>query len=85
MTKFTWRRSHGVDIVAEVQVDGRGLWQASAWLRSNQAASVRAKTARVSRQAACAKADELARDAFDHVCQMTTCGEWLPYDVSSKT
>src|SRR4030095_10933738 len=37
---------------------------------------IRNKTGRPSRQAACARADALVRETFDHLCQVTTCGEW---------
>jgi hypothetical protein len=30
-----------------------------------------------------AKADDLARKTFDHTCQPTACGEWLPVPANS--
>ncbi len=79
MATYVWQRSHGSEIIAEVIADARG-WRPSTWKKSQPTGVVLAKTPRVSRQAACAKADELARRAFDHACDATTCGDWVPYE-----
>jgi hypothetical protein len=76
MTTLTWQRSHGADIVAEVRTDERGLWWPTAWRRKYPDVVIRNNTGRPRRQAACARADALVRETFDHVCQVTTCGDW---------
>ena len=76
MSILTWQRSHGADLVAEARTDQRGIWWPTAWRRSQPDVVIRTKTGRPSRQAACARADALARETFNHLCQVTTCGEW---------
>lgn len=79
MTELTWRRSHGPDIVTEVATDGRGYWLASTWLIANPTVRITVRQATVARTSACAKADALARKTFDHVCDLSRCGDWLPF------
>jgi hypothetical protein len=75
MAALAWRRHHGHDIVAAVTIDGRGLWSVATSRQSNPTVIIR--TAKLqSWDAACAKADALARRAFAHSCQ-ATCGDWL--------
>jgi hypothetical protein len=76
MSILTWQRSHGADIVAETRTDERGTWWPTAWRRSDPDVVLRTKAGRPSRQAACARADALVRETFNHVCQVTTCGDW---------
>ena len=76
LTTMTWQRAHGADMVAEARTDHRGIWWPTAWRRSQPDVIIRTKTGRPSRQAACARADALVRETFDHRCQVTTCGEW---------
>jgi hypothetical protein len=83
--KFVWQRSHGPDIVSEVQADGRGRWTASTWLRHNPTVVVRTPKASESRDSACAKADALARKTFDHTCDLKPCGAWLPFSDAIAT
>jgi hypothetical protein len=78
MARFMWQRAHGPNVVAEIRADGRGLWKASAWLRSDPTVVVRSPKPLESRTSACAKADALARQTFDHNCDPDACGEWLP-------
>ena len=78
-----WRRHHGHDIVAEVTVDGRGFWSVATSRQSNP--TVKFRTVKLhSWDAACAKADALARHAFGHSCQ-ATCGDWVALDLESAT
>jgi hypothetical protein len=76
MSILTWQRSHGADVVAQARTDQRGFWWPTAWRRSRPDVVIRTKTGRPSRQAACARADALVRETFNHLCQVTTCGEW---------
>ena len=76
MSILIWQRSHGADMVAEARTDQRGIWWPTAWRRSQPDVVIRNKTGRPSRQAACARADALVRQTFNHRCQVTTCGEW---------
>jgi hypothetical protein len=78
----TWRRLHGPDIVCQVEpLNGLGLWTASAWLTSNATAIARTLRPVTLLTAAQAKADDLARQAFAHTCDVGTCGDWLPLDA----
>jgi hypothetical protein len=81
MTEFAWRRLHGHDIVAEATIDGCGLWSAATSRQSNPTVIVRTAKQLHSWDAACAKADALARRTFEHICEMATCGDWLPIDL----
>ena len=76
MTEFAWRRLHGHDIVAEARIDGCGLWSAATSRQSNPTVIVRTAKQLHSWDAACAKADALARQAFAHTC-LATCGDWF--------
>jgi hypothetical protein len=75
MAALAWRRHHGDDIVAYVTFDGRGLWSVATSSRSSPTVKRRAAKLQ-SWDAACAKADALARRAFAHTC-LSTCGDWL--------
>ena len=75
MAALAWRRHHGHDIVAEVTIDGRGLWSVAALRQSNPTVKLRTAKRR-SWDSACAKADALARHAFAHTC-LATCGDWF--------
>jgi hypothetical protein len=72
----TWRRHHGSEIVAEVAPGaGFSTWHASAWRISNPVVRrPRQFTVLMSAQAA---ADRLARNSFDHICDLDTCGVWM--------
>jgi hypothetical protein len=84
LAKFTWERSHGGEIIAGAESDGRGNWSASAWLRSNTTVVVRSPKSYESRDSAFAKADALARKTFKHVCDLNVCGEWGPHYDTQK-
>jgi hypothetical protein len=80
MVAIAWRRQHGQDIVADVTMDGSGLWSAATSRQSNPTVIVRTAKQLHSWDSACAKADALARQAFAHAC-LATCGDWLALDV----
>ena len=83
MAALAWRRHHGHDIVAEVAIDGRGLWSVTTSRQSNP--TVKFRTGKLhSWDSACAKADALARQAFAHSCQ-ATCGEWVAVGLDAAT
>jgi len=63
------------DIVAEVVANGRGEWDARAWLTSNPTVVVRIPRAVENLSTAQGKADMLAGKTFDHRCD-ERCGEW---------
>ena len=69
------RRFHGADIVAEVAADGHGAWSAKVWLASNPGAILTLARSATNLWSAQAKADSLARRAFDHCCG-AACGRW---------
>jgi hypothetical protein len=80
MVAVAWRRHHGQDIVADVTMDGGGLWSAATSRQSNPTVIVRTAKQLHSWDSACAKADALARQALAHAC-LATCGEWLAFDL----
>jgi hypothetical protein len=53
------------------------------WLPENPTVVVRLPRFVEQLMSAQAKADDLARKTFDHTCQLTTCGEWLPVALNS--
>jgi len=79
LDEFAWRRHHGPDIIAEVIVNARGCWLATAWYRTAPTVIRRAGRPRASRNSACAKADALARQTFAHSCEPGLCGVWFPF------
>jgi hypothetical protein len=78
MPLHTWRRHHGPDVVAQVAPEeGLGLWAISTWLASNPSVVVNSPRKIASLTSAQGLADHLARETFDHVCDLERCGDWM--------
>jgi hypothetical protein len=77
MGLHSWRRFHGANIVARVDPNPFGLWDASVGttLESSSAPVALKYRLLTSAQAA---ADHAARTRFNHTCDLGTCGDWLP-------
>jgi hypothetical protein len=73
----SWRRLHGLDVIAQVEpVGGFGTWTASAWRINNPRQPVRDDRAFELLADAQNAADLLARQLFEHTCN-PNCGRWL--------
>jgi hypothetical protein len=75
-----WKRSHDDIVLACVRSGCHGTWTADVWLESNPTVGIRSERRFPSRQEACARADMLAGHLFQHRCDASTCGEWLPIE-----
>ena len=80
MALRSWRRLHGTDIVAQVDPNPLGTWQAKA-CKAGQPPEPADKSQRQYPllTAAQAAADYAARTRFKHTCDVSTCGVWLPW------
>lgn len=81
MPLHSWRRLHGAHIVAKVDPDPFGMWDATvAASDKGPAAMVRLKQRYQLLTRAQAAADHAARKRFNHTCEVGTCGAWLPWE-----